>query len=314
MPTGNAKTAIHRQSPRRRAPQRRRPAHRRALRPVALSRSDEAGRQLAMEARVQDTDLILEVGPGIGSLTQKLAERAQKVVAIEKDRKLVNILRTTLPDYPNVEIIQGDILSSLAKPSFPRLSLAKENRGYKLVANLPYYITSPVLRMFLQAEPAPGPGLGEPLRPSPGIPQPELMVVMVQKEVAERIARSKKESVLSVSVKVYGEPKYVQTVKAGSFTPAPKVDSAILSIENISKDFFSNSEVQPHCLDLEKRFFEIVKAGFAHKRKLLISNLSVLISKETLKKAFIKFDIKIRNIYSIHITAGFFKHEVEKRL
>ena len=109
------------------------------------------------------------------------------------------------------------------------------------------------------------------------------MVLLVQKEVAERIARAKKESILSLSVKAYGEPKYIQTVKAGSFSPAPKVDSAILSIENISKKFFD--EVS------EEKFFKVIKTGFLHKRKLLLSNLSALKEKEEIKKAFTKVQI-----------------------
>ena len=109
------------------------------------------------------------------------------------------------------------------------------------------------------------------------------MVLLVQKEVAERVARSKKESILSLSVKAYGQPKYIQTVKAGSFNPAPKVDSAVLSIENISRDFFK--EVN------EEKFFKVIKTGFAHKRKLLLSNLSVLKEKEEIKKAFTEAQI-----------------------
>jgi 16S rRNA (adenine1518-N6/adenine1519-N6)-dimethyltransferase len=220
-------------------------------------------------ANLNDTDVVLEVGPGKGVLTQALLEKAGKVIAVEKDDALIYLLKERFAQEIKEEkliLVRGDIL----KFDFEEHGLKKGN--YKIVANIPYYITGEFLRKTLSSD-----------------IQPTQMVLLVQKEVAERIARSKKESILSLSVKVYGEPKYIQTVKAGSFSPAPKVDSAILSIENISKKFFTNSEVQPHCS--ESRFFEVVKTGFAHKRKLLLSNLSILKSKEEIKKAFSKANI-----------------------
>ncbi|MBL7045309.1 MAG: ribosomal RNA small subunit methyltransferase A [Parcubacteria group bacterium] len=237
-------------------------------------------------ANLNKEDIVLEVGPGKGVLTKALLEKAGKVIAVEKDDELITYLKEEFKDEIKDEkliLVHGDILTfdfkSLLKVAPLSASLREERpfpEIFKIVANIPYYITGEFLRKTLSSD-----------------IQPTQMVLLVQKEVAERIAKSKKESILSLSVKVYGEPKYIQTVKAGSFSPAPKVDSAILSIENISKDFFLNTEVRPRCsgLDLEKCFFKVIKTGFAHKRKLLINNLSVLKSKEVLQKAFSKANI-----------------------
>ena len=209
-------------------------------------------------ANLDSQDVVLEVGPGKGILTQALLEKAGKVIAVEKDDALIYLLKERFAEEIKNEkliLVRGDIL----KFDFEEYNL--KNDSYKIVANIPYYITGEFLRSVLSSS-----------------FQPSQMVLLVQKEVAERIARSKKESILSLSIKVYGEPKYIQTVKAGSFNPAPKVDSAILSIENLSKKFFD--EVS------EERFFKVIKTGFAHKRKLLLSNLSVLKSREEIKKAF----------------------------
>ena len=220
-------------------------------------------------ANLTPEDVVLEVGPGKGVLTQALLRTVGKVIAVEKDDALIYLLKEKFAkeiESGKLVLIRGDILTF----DFKNL----ENK-FKIVANIPYYITGEFLRKTLSSD-----------------IQPTQMVLLVQKEVAERIAKSKKESILSLSVKVYGEPKYVQTVKAGSFNPAPKVDSAILSIENISKDFFSNIEVQPRC-SAEEKFFKVIKTGFAHKRKLLINNLNNFSEvkppknwKEKLKKAF----------------------------
>jgi 16S rRNA (adenine1518-N6/adenine1519-N6)-dimethyltransferase len=246
-------------------------------------------------------DVVLEVGPGKGILTQALLKKAGKVIAVEKDDALIYLLKEKFKEEIKNEklvLVRGDILNLSLRSHLSRRSTLLHGKDakllfhssrndlfprFKIVANIPYYITGEFLRKILSSD-----------------IQPSQMVLLVQKEVAERIARDKKESILSISIKAYGEPKYIQTVKAGSFNPIPKVDSAILSIENISKDFFINSEALPRCsdLDLEKRFFEVVRAGFAHKRKFLINNLekvgrptSIFSGKEELKKAFIKAGI-----------------------
>ncbi len=190
-------------------------------------------------------DIILEVGPGKGMLTKQLLASGCQVMAVEKDDSLFELLKEKFKKEiknKKLVLIHDDILNC---------KLKIEN--YKLIANIPYNITGILIRRFLESK-----------------FQPERMVLMLQKEVAERIvAKNKKESILSISVKAYGEPKYIQMVRAGSFSPAPKVDSAILLIQNISKDFF----VDTKCQRFEERFFELLRAGFKSKRKKLSSNL-----------------------------------------
>lgn len=215
-------------------------------------------------ANIQKGENILEVGPGLGFLTQELINSGANVTAIEKDDRLIGKLKS---DFPQISLIHGDILEYTPLPN------------YKIVANIPYYITGEFLRRFLQE-----------------VQSPSLMVLMVQKEVAERIASSDKESILSISVKAYGEPKYIQTINAEYFDPVPKVDSAILAIYNISKSFFSTNNIE------EKHFFDIVHAGFAHKRKILIKNLEKIAKKEDLEKLWetLSLDKNIR-AEDIHI-------------
>ncbi len=194
---------------------------------------------------ISPQDTLLEVGPGKGVLTEKLLEKAGKVIAIEKDHRLMELLQEKFA----AEISAGKlILSNEDILDFkPENSLAP----YKIIANIPYYITGQFLRKFLESD-----------------CQPERIIVMVQKEIADRIvAHDKKESLLSISVKAYGEPKKIMKVGKENFSPAPKVDSAILAITNISKNFFTDNKIT------EKNFFEILHAGFAHKRKMLLGNL-----------------------------------------
>jgi 16S rRNA (adenine1518-N6/adenine1519-N6)-dimethyltransferase len=201
---------------------------------------------------VAGEDVVLEIGPGKGVLTEALLLKAKKVVAVEKDHRLIPFLEEKFAaeiKAGKLILIEKDILE------FDPKEIRAYASSYKLVANIPYYITGALLRKFLGAT-----------------FQPERMVVLLQKEVAERIvARDKKESLLSMSVKVYGRPLYIKTVLAGSFVPPPNVDSAILLIESISKSFFSGGS--------EERFFEILRAGFAHKRKVLRGNLQALAEK-----------------------------------
>lgn len=188
---------------------------------------------------------VLEVGPGRGVLTEALLQKFDKVVAVEKDRDLILFLEEKFAEEirsGQLTLIEGDILE--LKPSDLNL------KDYSIIANIPYYITGQFLRLWLSHA-------------------PKYMVLMLQKEVAKRIVAvpstssgQAKESLLSISVKLYGQPEYIETVKRGSFNPAPNVDSAILKIANIR-----NPDVD------ENRFFTILKTGFAHKRKLLASNL-----------------------------------------
>ena len=209
-------------------------------------------------ASIIPLETVLEIGPGKGILTQELLKRGAKVIAVEKDDELIPFLEEKFKkeiDEKQLILIPDDILN---------LESAKNTafnlKDYKLVANIPYYITGLIIRKFLTTK-----------------NQPKQMVLLVQKEVAERIiAENGKQSLLSVSVKVYGTPKYIKTVKAGSFTPAPKVDSAILLIDNISKNFFNNIT--------EERFFEVLHAGFAHKRKQLFGNLRAVFDENILRE------------------------------
>lgn len=201
---------------------------------------------VADAASVSSGETILEIGPGKGILTEELLKRGAKVIAVEKDSDLMGFLSEKFKVQISKEqllLLNGDILDPAFK--IPDVS-------YKLVANIPYYITGQILRKFLTAK-----------------NQPEKMALLAQKEVAERIiARDKKESILSVSVKAYGAPFFIKTVKAGAFTPVPKVDSAILLIDGISRDFFKGIS--------EERFFDVLHAGFAHKRKQLAGNLKAI--------------------------------------
>lgn len=210
-------------------------------------------------ADLKPDDVVLEVGPGKGILTEAILKKIPngKLIAVEKDKRLVDYLRgkfKIIPKssdrrkmaYSRLEIIHGDIL----KFNFTRYAL--RITGYKIIANIPYYITSRFLRNVLQSD-------FQPLR----------MVLMVQKEVAERIvAKNGKESILSISVKIYGQPRIIKIVPAEYFSPKPKVDSAILLIDNISKGFFKDID--------EQSFFNLVKQGFSSKRKLLKNNLKLL--------------------------------------
>ena len=199
-------------------------------------------------AQIEKEDTVVEIGPGEGTLTKFLLEQAHRVIAIEKDFELATQLKEKFHKEildNRLQIIEGDALDTKI------YNLLSTN--YKLIGNIPYNITGALFKKFLENPPS-------------GV-QPKSITFVVQKEVAERvIARDAKESILSISIKVYGKPEMGGVIKAGSFFPKPKVDSAILAIRDINKKRFEGES--------EKKFFEILKAGFAHKRKLLIKNLS----------------------------------------
>jgi 16S rRNA (adenine1518-N6/adenine1519-N6)-dimethyltransferase len=213
-------------------------------------------------------DIVLEIGPGEGALTSELVKWAEKTVCVEKDVRLIPILEEKFKkEIKNgkLEILEQDILEFNPEKFSPK-------EPYKVIANIPYYITGQILRMFLECK-----------------NQPESMTLLVQKEVADRImARDGKESLLSLSVKVFGEPRYVRTVGKGSFNPPPTIDSAVIAIQNISKKRLLGVK--------ESLFFSVIHAGFAHKRKQLLPNLTSLYSRDTLEKAFnaCQIDLKCR--------------------
>jgi 16S rRNA (adenine1518-N6/adenine1519-N6)-dimethyltransferase len=188
-------------------------------------------------------EAVLEIGPGLGSLTRYLALAAQSVVAVELDRKLFPVLETVLAPYKNVQLIQGDILK------IDPADLIRAN-GYAVVANIPFYITSFVIRHLLEAD-----------------KRPDRVVLTVQKEVAERIcADAGRMSLLALSVQVYGKPSLRMIIPADAFHPRPNVDSAVLRI-----DIYDQPIIPSLWLD---SFFKLIKAGFSQKRKTLRNALS----------------------------------------
>lgn len=204
--------------------------------PVALERVCEA-------AELTSQDIVLEIGPGLGSLTRYLADRSKKVFAVELDVQLIPVLRKVTSAYSNIEIHHADILDVNPEGLVGQLE-------YKVVANIPYYITSAVLRHLLES--------GNP---------PQCMVLTVQKEVAQRICSGPGGmSLLALSVQVYGQPRIVATIPAGSFYPTPKVDSAVVRIDLDTKERVP--------INYRDDFFKLAKAGFGQKRKTLRNALA----------------------------------------
>jgi 16S rRNA (adenine1518-N6/adenine1519-N6)-dimethyltransferase len=206
-------------------------------------------------ADLSTKDTVLEIGPGLGILTAELARKAKRVIAVEKDKKMCEVLKDVLKEFKNTEIINADILKT--KPvGFT---------NYKIVANIPYYLTSPIIRKFLEAK-----------------NRPDMIILMVQKEVAQRItAKPPHMNILSIAVQFYAEPKIIDYVLKNSFFPVPKVDSAIIKI--IPKQI-------PE-IDTEK-FFTLIKKGFSAKRKMLKNN----IPEANLKKAGLNPGVRAENL------------------
>jgi len=246
-------------------------------------KSEAALQKIIGAGELGPKDTILEIGPGKGVLTERLLVHAGKVIAVEKDRELVEFLKTKFEKEigeRKLILVNDDILNFSAEQNVPERSSAQAGapskanfqqkimcaesgnvlRSYKIIANIPYNITGAILKKFLTSK-----------------NQPERMILMLQHEVAQRVvARDGKESILSISVKAYGQPKMLMKVPARYFSPAPKVDSAVIAINNISREIFKTSGVD------EEKFWQIVKKGFAHKRKKLSSNLKGLVEKEKL--------------------------------
>lgn len=197
--------------------------------------------KIADAGNIQPNDIVLEIGPGLGHLTHHLVRREGKVIAVEIDRGLIRRLRQVFQGVDNVEFIEQDALE--LNPDE-----VVGDRPYKLIANLPYYITSPLLRHFL-----------EKVRP------PTTLVVMVQREVGERIVAPAGDlNLLAISVQIYGRPRIVTLVPPGAFYPRPKVESAVVRIDAFDR---------PRITVPSEAFFKVVSAGFATARKQLHNSL-----------------------------------------
>jgi len=220
-------------------------------------------KKIVQAAGISNKDFVLEIGPGLGSLTKFLVQKAKKVIAIEKDKKLAEFLKKNFKNTKNLRIIEGDILR-VSNNFFKKLP------KYKVVANLPFNIASAVLRKLLELE-----------------HKPTVIYCLVQKEVGEKICSQNKENVLSLSVKIYGKPKYLFKIPKKAFWPTPKVDSVFLEI------ICYNKKQIPETSFL-KIFFTIIKTGFSHKRKKLINNLKQLkLPEANLIKCFQKTGLEI---------------------
>lgn len=232
---------------------------------------NEVLEEMVRVADLKKDDIVLEIGPGFGVLTSELVKRVKQVTAIEADRKIVKAPGEILANPKNLEIREGNILK------IQILDLGFLNYKYKIVANLPYQITSAVFRKFLSEE-----------------PRPSEITVMVQKEVAERICAGAGEmSLLSLSVQFYGQPEIMAIVPRRAFWPEPEVDSAILKIFNIQEVYEKHKEE----IDPEK-FFRLTKIGFSSRRKQLQNNLAggLRLSNKKVRDILVKsgFDEKVR--------------------
>jgi 16S rRNA (adenine1518-N6/adenine1519-N6)-dimethyltransferase len=209
--------------------------------------------KIVAAADLKADDIVVEVGPGLGVLTRALAERVGRLIAVELDRNMIAVLERSFGGAPGVTLIQRDVLDTTPAALLAEAGITPPAAGamkYKVVANLPYYVTSAVLRHFLETE-----------------LKPELIVVMVQKEVAEQIiAPPGHMSLLSVSVQFYGRPRIVRTVSRGCFYPAPAVDSAILRVDLHPEPLLPSGE--------DTGFFDVVHAGFSAPRKQLANAIA----------------------------------------
>ncbi len=191
-------------------------------------------------ADLKKNDIIVEVGPGLGIMTKEIAKLVKKVHAVEIDPKIAEILNTTCIKYRNINIVRGDI------KDFNPKGIGR----YKVVANLPYYITSRVIKKFLEEK-----------------NKPETITVLIQREVAERIcAKPGRMSILAIAVQFYGQPEIQELVSPMAFFPSPKVYSAILKIKVFKEPLFEDIDTG--------MFFRLVKAGFGEKRKMLSNSMS----------------------------------------
>ncbi len=229
--------------------------------------------RIAESCGAGENDCVLEIGPGIGTLTQELCEIAKKVVAVEIDSGLIPVLAETLAEYDNVEVINSDIMKTDIKKLFEE-KFGKDD--VYVCANLPYYITTPILMLLLENR----------------LPFKK-MTFMVQKEVADRLCATPMDNdygAVTAAVNYYGEVRKLFNVSAGNFMPSPKVDSAVIQI--------SLYETPPVKADDEKQFFSLIRAAFEQRRKTLVNALNgkAGISKEQIAQAItnVGLDVNIR--------------------
>lgn len=216
-------------------------------------------------AQVTEGDLVLEIGPGTGRLTTELLKRQATVIAVEPDQRAIDSLSETFKkeiESGQLTLHHGD--SRLITPR----ELGLKDQSFKVVANIPYYLSGILLRGLLEST-----------------VQPKTLVFLMQKELVARIARAEKESILSLSVRVFGTPSYIRTVGKGHFFPSPKVDSAILCIENINRENFESLD--------PVFFFSLLHLGLGKKRKQLISNLSQEWLRTDLEKIFLTLKLSL---------------------
>jgi 16S rRNA (adenine1518-N6/adenine1519-N6)-dimethyltransferase len=231
--------------------------HKRSLGQNFLT-SDIVPGWMAAAAEVGAEDLVLEIGPGTGMLTRALLATGAKVIAVEADIRAIETLEITFSK--EIEAGQLTIHHGDAREINPKY-LGLSDHSFKVVANIPYYLSGFLLRTLLETS-----------------IQPTILTFLIQKELAVRIARAKKESLLSLSVKAFGEPVYSKTVGRGHFHPIPKVDSAIITIKNINRDHFKEIDTA--------LFFEILHLGLGKKRKQLLSNLTEKYARTDLETVF----------------------------
>jgi len=200
-------------------------------------------RKIAEIAQIRPTDTVVEIGPGLGSLTRHLAAAAEKVIAIELDNRLFPPLEAVIEAYTNIQLVHGDIL---------KIDPAEliHQPDYLVVANIPYYITSALIRHLLESN-----------------IKPRRIVLTIQKEVAERICAGPGHmSILALSVQLYGQPQIITPIPAGAFFPAPKVDSSVITVDIAPAPAIPTQKID--------KFFRLIKSGFSQKRKTLRNSLS----------------------------------------
>ena len=249
-------------------------------------------------AEIKPNDLVLEIGPGTGILTEALLQTGAKVIAIEKDQKMVDFLKNRFQNNKNLTLIQADIRDFLKNQEFKNLKLtvychprpaskcgvnsSGDLPSYKIVGNIPYYLTSHLIQLLLELK-----------------QRPKIIVLMIQKEVAQRIiSKPPKMNLLALSVQFYSTPKIICFVPKSAFWPKPKVDSAIIKLAPyhspvILAPYHSSVIATRQWAGKQSQFFQLIKAGFSHPRKLLINNLSYNLKLEPniLKTAFEKINI-----------------------